>query len=166
MHPLIYPQSTVICWCQPKILAPSSSDAERHINRWGLIPQQTPPTTSRDLQLRPRRHPPSPPRRPVWCPRSQGKEAPPNWNREARCQGHCFSPFHRYESDTGPLGSPILHEESDAGANSSESEYLLSDPTGYRTQVEFSPDKKVQFNDGNDTPDDREKSHKEKKKKK
>lgn len=74
--------------------------------------------------------------------------------------------FYRLESDTGPVHSPILHEESDTGANSSESEYLLSDPTGYRTQGEFSPDKKVQFNDGDATSNDRERAHKEKKKKK
>lgn len=39
----------------------------------------------------------------------------------------------------------LLQEESDNGANSSESEYLLSDPTGYRTRLDQSPDKKVQF---------------------
>lgn len=65
----------------------------------------------------------------------------------------------RYESDNGGTHQ----EESDTGANSSESEYLLSDPTGYRTQ-EFSPDKKVQFDDGKE--EDKEKPHKEKKKKK
>lgn len=71
--------------------------------------------------------------------------------------------IYRYESD---VNSPVLQEESDAGANSSESEYLLSDPTGYKTQTEFSPDKKVQFNDGDAVPSDKEKPHKEKKKKK
>lgn len=74
--------------------------------------------------------------------------------------------FYRLESDTGPVNSPVLQEESDAGANSSESEYLLSDPTGYRTHVEFSPDKKVQFDDGDAAPNDKQKAHKEKKKKK
>lgn len=83
-------------------------------------------------------------------------------------QHNCLFIFcYRIESDTGPVNSPILYEESDTGANSSESEYLLSDPTGYKTHnVESSPDKKVQFNDGNGVPNEKERLHKEKKKKK
>ncbi|CAH1989909.1 unnamed protein product [Acanthoscelides obtectus] len=55
------------------------------------------------------------------------------------------------DSDTGPLNSLILQEESDGGGNSSESEYVLSDPCTYLTNVEhqeeedFSPTRKVSF---------------------
>lgn len=66
------------------------------------------------------------------------------------------------------MDSPALQEESDIGANSSGSEYLLSDPTGYKSQIpeELSPDKKVQFHDSNVVSHEKEKPHKEKKKKK
>lgn len=49
------------------------------------------------------------------------------------------------DSDTGPFGSFSLPEESDTAANSSESEYVLSEPCGYPGNNEFSPERKVQF---------------------
>ncbi|RZC41851.1 band 3 anion transport protein, partial [Asbolus verrucosus] len=49
------------------------------------------------------------------------------------------------DSDTGPLSSFTLPEESDTAANSSESECVLSEPCGYRSPNEFSPERKVQF---------------------
>ncbi|KAJ3661355.1 hypothetical protein Zmor_005753 [Zophobas morio] len=49
------------------------------------------------------------------------------------------------DSDTGPLSSFTLAEESDTAANSSESECVLSEPCGYRSPNEFSPERKVQF---------------------
>nr|CAI5849060.1 unnamed protein product [Callosobruchus analis] len=55
------------------------------------------------------------------------------------------------ESDTGPLNSLALQEESDGDGNSSESEYVLSDPCTYLSKVEypeeedFSPTRKVSF---------------------
>lgn len=62
-----------------------------------------------------------------------------------------------------------LQEESDNGANSSESEYLLSDPTGYRTRLDQSPDKKVQFTvskDGDDPTETEDKDNEGRKDKK
>ncbi|VEN37084.1 unnamed protein product, partial [Callosobruchus maculatus] len=55
------------------------------------------------------------------------------------------------ESDTGPLNSLTLQEESDGDGNSSGSEYVLSDPCTYLTKIEyqeeedFSPTRKVSF---------------------
>jgi anion exchange protein len=49
------------------------------------------------------------------------------------------------DSDMGPLSSFTLQEESDTAANSSESECVLSEPCGYPSPNEFSPERKVQF---------------------
>nr|XP_015833088.1 PREDICTED: band 3 anion transport protein isoform X2 [Tribolium castaneum] len=49
------------------------------------------------------------------------------------------------DSDTGPLSSFTLPEECDTAANSSESECVLSEPCGYHSPNEFSPERKVQF---------------------
>ncbi|XP_044270897.1 band 3 anion transport protein isoform X2 [Tribolium madens] len=49
------------------------------------------------------------------------------------------------DSDTGPLSSFNLPEECDTAANSSESECVLSEPCGYNSPNEFSPERKVQF---------------------
>lgn len=59
------------------------------------------------------------------------------------------------DSDTGPFGSFTLPEESDTAANSSESEYVLSEPCGYPGANDFSPERKVQFinNENQDTFD-------------
>lgn len=83
-----------------------------------------------------------------------------------------LSPLSRRTESEEQRNSPTPQEESDTGANSSESEYLLSDPTGYRSN-EFSPDKKVQFTDGKKTKEDQFDEngspvdvHKDKKKKK
>lgn len=66
-----------------------------------------------------------------------------------------YNPVATGDSDTGPLSSLTLQEESDTAANSSESECVLSDPCGYRSPSEFSPERKVQFanNENSDTFD-------------
>ncbi|GJQ79533.1 hypothetical protein Trydic_g16380 [Trypoxylus dichotomus] len=71
------------------------------------------------------------------------------------------------DSDTGLLSSFTLQEEDDTGGLSSESEYILSDPTGIRSPPDdSSPDRKVQFQkngqaDGqaSDEKDKRDKKH-------
>lgn len=47
--------------------------------------------------------------------------------------------------------APFAFHEDDDGALSSESECILSDPSGYRSPPEFvSPERRVQFVDGNE----------------
>lgn len=62
--------------------------------------------------------------------------------------------FKPTDSDTRAVSSLTLQEEDDSAGLSSESEYILSDPTGFRSP-ELSPDKKVQFVIGiDDIPED------------
>lgn len=68
------------------------------------------------------------------------------------------------DSETGGLSSLTLQEEDDTGCISSESECIVSDPTGFRSP-ELSPDKKVQFVIGSnieDIPEDDSESNDQK----
>lgn len=69
------------------------------------------------------------------------------------------------DSERHEIGEHHEDEDGDAAGVSSESEYLLSDPTGYRTHGEFSPDKKVQFIQGKENTADGDEDKKDKKKK-
>ena len=60
------------------------------------------------------------------------------------------------DSETRLLSSLALQEEDDdvGGGLSSESEYVLSDPSGFRSPGDSSPDRKVQFHVGSNNIDD------------